>query len=528
MKSVVFDTTARHAQIKASIKDAGLPQNELLGAIDLGSNSFHLAIARLDHDEVRKIAGISEKVQLAAGLDDNNVLSEEAMERGLLCLERFAQHVGEIDPSRLRIVATNALRKAVNAQAFILRANRFLPKPIEIIAGREEARLIYLGVSHTNASTDKRLVIDIGGGSTEFIIGKGFEPTQMESLQMGCVSYTKRFFDDGQISEKGFLGVTRATKTELLSIEKRYKKVGWDNAIASSGTAKAARLVLQELGFAKDEITLDGLYKLKKVLLKLGHIENINFEGVKPHRQAVFPAGVGELIAIMESLGIEKLGYSDGALREGVMYDMLSRLNDEDVRDRSVTALAERYSVDYKQAGRVMESALRLFGAAQSLGFDEDDKDLLRRTAHLHEIGLAVGHSNYQRHSAYLLEFSDIAGFSQAEQASMAQIALNHRRKLRSEHLERAENLGGRRLVYLCLLLRLAVAANHSRTIKSAPIMLDIKSKDDWWVSVADGLHKELIVENLKNDIAQFAKWGVKLRVQKDEPNKKLANSPTL
>lgn len=516
MKPVMIDTTARHEAIAKSISDTGLSRDELLGAIDLGSNSFHLAIARLDHGEVRRIASISEKVQLGAGLDENNVLSEEAMERGIDCLKRFLPHVSEISPDRLRVVATNALRKAVNAQEFIRRANAFLPKPIEVIAGREEARLIYLGVSHSNASTDKRLVIDIGGGSTEFIIGQGFEPIEMESLQMGCVSFTRKFFADGRISERAFDGAMTATQTELLSIAKRYKKTGWDNAIASSGTAKACKLVLEELGFAKDVITLDGMIKLKKHLIKLGNIDKIAFEGVKAHRQAVFPAGVAELLAIMQTLDIKELYYSDGALREGVMYDMLGRLDNEDVRDRSVSALAERYSVDFKQAGRVMTTCGRLFDMVKAdLGFDDEDRDLLRRASNLHEIGLAVGHSNYQRHSAYLLEFSDIAGFAQTGQASMAQIALNHRRKLKSENLDIIENLGGRKLAYLCLILRLAVTANHSRTIKSAPIYLSImdKDKDHWKITLGDGLHKELISTQLTADIAQFAKWGVKLSV---------------
>ncbi|WP_439646413.1 exopolyphosphatase [Moraxella oblonga] len=512
----MIDTTARHEAIAKSIFETGLSRDELLGAIDLGSNSFHLAIARLDHGEVRRIASISEKVQLGAGLDENNILSEEAMERGIECLKRFLPHVSEIAHDRLRIVATNALRKAVNAGEFIRRANTFLPKPIEVIAGREEARLIYLGVSHSNASTDKRLVIDIGGGSTEFIIGQGFEPIEMESLQMGCVSFTRKFFADGRISEKAFDQAMTATATELLSITKRYKKVGWDNVIASSGTAKAVRLVLQELGWAGERITLDGMAKLKKHLIKLGNVDKIEFEGVKAHRQAVFPAGFAELYAIMQTLGIEELYYSDGALREGVMYDILGRLGNEDVRDRSVSALAQRYSVDIKQAGRVMATVGRLFDAVRDvLGFDDEDRDLLRRASNLHEIGLAVGHSNYQRHSAYLLEFSDIAGFAQTGQASMAQIALNHRRKLKPENLEITENLGGRKLVYLCLILRLAVTANQSRTIKSAPIYLSImgKNKDHWQITLGDGLHKELIVSQLNEDVAQFAKWGVKLSV---------------
>ena len=273
-------------------------------------------------------------------------------------------------------------------------------------------------------------------------------------------------------------------------------------------------LVSKELGLADEFITLQGMEKLKRHLIKLGRIDKIDFEGVKAHRQAVFPAGVAELYAIMLTLGVEQLGYSDGALREGVMYDMLGRLSNEDVRDRSVAAMAERYSVNIKQAGRVMATCARLFDAVKdALAFSDEDRDLLRRTANLHEIGLAIGHSHYQKHSAYLLEFSDIAGFSQVGQAMMAHIALNHRRKLKSENLEAAENLGGRKLVYLCLILRLAVQANQSRTTKAAPISLKVLDKDRWQVTVGEGLHEALIYSQLSLDVAQFAKWGVSLDV---------------
>lgn len=515
MKSNVLSTTDRHQQIASAINDAAaIGRDELLGAIDLGSNSFHLAIARLDHGEVRKVASMSEKVQLAAGLDENNILSQEAMERGLDCLHRFSQLITEVNPARLRIVATNALRKAVNAQEFIKQANRLLPKPIEIISGREEARLIYLGVSHSNASTDMRLVLDIGGGSTEFIIGQGFEPIETESLQMGCVSYTQKFFADGKITKQAFDAAAKAAQTELLGIAKRYKRVGWNNAIGSSGTVKAAHLVLKELGLSGESITIDGLLKLKQHLLDLGAVDKIDFEGVKAHRQSVFPAGVAELLAIMQVLEIDELGYSDGALREGVMYDMLGRLNSEDVRDRSVAALAERYSVDIKQAGRVMNRAARLLDESKhALGFTREDADLLRRAATLYEIGLAVGHSNYHRHSAYLLEHSDIAGFSQVGQAMMAQIVLHHRRKLKSDSLDVLENLGGRKLVYLCLIMRLAAQSSLSRTTKAAGICLTVLKQDHWQVAVGFGLHEALIANQLQQDVSQFAKWGVRLDV---------------
>lgn len=497
-----------------------LTDDDLLAAIDLGSNSFHLAIARLDHGEVRKVASMSEKVQLAAGLDEHNILSDEAQQRGLDCLSRFVGRLDAVSPSRLRIVATNALRQAKNADVFIKKANAILPKPIEVIAGREEARLIYLGVSHTNASTDQRLVIDIGGGSTEFIIGKGFEPILTESLQMGCVAFTKAFFDNGEIDEKSFKKAKEMVHKKLLTICNTYRKMGWSSVVGSSGTIKAVRNVLVAQGWADDQecITYAGVKNLEKLLIKIGHTDDIELEGVKEHRKSVFPAGVAVLSAIMQELGIDNISYSDGALREGVMYDMLGRFASEDVRDRSVQSLIQRYSVDKKQAKRVVKTAQILFNQVQdTLGLSSEDADLLRRSAFLHEIGLAISHSGYHRHSAYLLAHSDIPGFSQVDQLRMEQLVLHHRRKLKADGLEAVHSLGGDNLVYLTLLLRLAVSLNHSR---SEPNMADIcltaiKAKK-WQITVAHAKQNALLVSDLLDEVEPFAKWGIQLTIVKN------------
>ncbi len=498
-----------------------LANNELMAAIDIGSNSFHLAIARLDHGEVRKVASMSEKVQLAAGLDDNNVLSEEAQQRGLDCLSRFMGRLESVSADRLRIVATNALRQAVNADEFIVRANKILPKPIEIIAGREEARLIYLGVSHTNASSDKRLVIDIGGGSTEFIIGQEFEPLLTESLQMGCVGYTKSFFEEGLVTEKHFDKAVAAARKEILAISGSYQQTGWSSVVGSSGTIKAVRNVLVSQGLAdeQEQITYKGVKDLQAQLIKIGRVEDIELDGVKEHRKAVFPAGVAVLRAIMKVLGIDTISYSDGALREGVMYDMLGRFASEDVRDRSVQALIERYSVDQGQAKRVVATCQHLFEQVQHrLGLNGEDADLLRRAAYLHEIGLAISHSGYHRHSAYLLEHSDVPGFSQVDQMRMAQLMLNHRRKLKTDGFEQAKMIGGDSLVYLCLLLRLAILLHHSRSDhEQARMTLVVKDDTHWQVSVnVDSEDYPLLMSDLNDEVEQFAKWNVALSVGSD------------
>jgi exopolyphosphatase/guanosine-5'-triphosphate,3'-diphosphate pyrophosphatase len=500
------------------LENPPLAENELMAAIDIGSNSFHLAIGRLDHGEVRKVVSMSEKVQLAAGLDEHNILSAEAVRRGLDCLSRFTARLDSVSPERVRIVATNALRQAKNADDFIARANEILPNPIEIIAGREEARLIHLGVSHTNASSDKRLVIDIGGGSTEFIIGTGFEPLLTESLQMGCVAFTKKFFADGQITDKAFTTAIAAARKEVLAISGQYQKAGWTSVIGSSGTIKAVRNVLVSKGWANEQecITYEGVKKLEKLLISIGDVKDIELEGVKEHRKAVFPAGVAVLRALMKVLGIETLAYSDGALREGVMYDMLGRFASEDVRDRSVLALIKRYSVDKKQARQVVRTSRHLFRQVQDdLQLSNDDGDLLRRAAYLHEIGLAISHSNYHRHSAYLLENSDIPGFSQVDQKRMAQLVLSHRRKLKSDMLEQTCQLGGEQLLYLCLLLRLAVSAHHSRSEYELPLMeLVILDDTHWQITVStDKKHYAFLYSDLHADIEQFAKWGIELSV---------------
>ncbi len=499
-----------------------LADDELIAAIDIGSNSFHLAIARLDHGEVRKVVSLSEKVQLAAGLNEHNILGAAAERRGLECLSRFVARLDSVAPERIRIVATNALRQAKNANDFIERANQILPKPIEIIAGREEARLIHLGVSHTNASSDKRLVIDIGGGSTEFIIGKGFEPLLTESLQMGCVAFTQKFFAGGQITQKAFDAAVAAARKEILAINGLYQKTGWNSVIGSSGTIKAVRNALVANGWADEQecITYQGVKKLEKLLIKLGDVKDIDLEGVKEHRKAVFPAGVAVLCAVMQVLGIETIAYSDGALREGVMYDMLGRFASEDVRDRSVQALIQRYSVDKKQARQVVRTSRHLFNQVKAeLQLSNEDADVLRRAAYLHEIGLAISHSNYHRHSAYLLENSDIPGFSQVDQKRMAQLMLSHRRKLKSDIKEQVGSIGGHQLISLCLLLRLAVLAHHSRSEYKLPKMqLTVTDTHCWQITIStDKQHYAFLCSDLCAESEQFAKWGIQLTVIETE-----------
>lgn len=499
-----------------------LIDEKLLAAIDMGSNSFHLAIARVDHGEVKKVASMSEKVQLAAGLDENKNLTEAAQQRGLACLSRFVGRLGSVQPNRLRIVATNALRQAKNGHEFIQKAAEILPKHIEIIAGREEARLIYLGVSHTMVNSGRRLVIDIGGGSTELIIGEEFEPIHTESLQMGCVAFTKAFFVDGEINQKSFDKAVVAARKELSGIANTYKEAGWDTVVGSSGTIKACRQITVNMGWSneKEELTRDGLDKLKEKLLKYKHVAEMEFDGLKEDRRAVLPAGIAILYAIFDVLELDKLVYSDGALREGVMYDLLGRFQHEDIRDRSVQALMGRYNADPKQAERVVNMAQHLFdGVADSLKLTTEDSDLLRRAAYLHEIGLAISHAGYHRHGAYLLQHSDIAGFSQIDQNHLSHLVAHHRRKLRSDARVDVMKVGGNKLVYLCLLLRLAVLLNHSRSDQMLPaIELTVGNAQQWQLSVSGNAAQwPLLVADLHDEQAQFKHWDVELDIQSEQ-----------
>ena len=499
-----------------------LIDEELLAAIDMGSNSFHLAIARVDHGEVKKVASMSEKVQLAAGLDENKNLTEAAQQRGLACLSRFVGRLCSVQPNRLRIVATNALRQAKNGHEFIQKAAEILPKHIEIIAGREEARLIYLGVSHTMVNSGRRLVIDIGGGSTELIIGEEFEPIHTESLQMGCVAFTKAFFVDGEINQKSFDKAVVAARKELSGIANTYKEAGWDTVVGSSGTIKACRQITVNMGWSneKEELTRDGLDKLKEKLLKYKHVAEMEFDGLKEDRRAVLPAGIAILYAIFDVLELDKLVYSDGALREGVMYDLLGRFQHEDIRDRSVQALMGRYNADPKQAERVVNMAQHLFdGVADSLKLTTEDSDLLRRAAYLHEIGLAISHAGYHRHGAYLLQHSDIAGFSQIDQNHLSHLVAHHRRKLRSDARVDVMKVGGNKLVYLCLLLRLAVLLNHSRSDQMLPaIELTVGNAQQWQLSVSGNAAQwPLLVADLHDEQAQFNHWDVELDIQSEQ-----------
>jgi len=443
----------------------------LVAAIDLGSNSFHMVLAKTHEREIRILDRIGEKVQLAAGLNEALDLEEEAIERGLDCLRRFAQLITDLPKGAVRIVGTSTLRIAHNRQHFIDRAKAILGHDIDVISGREEARLIYLGISHTLPSiADKRLALDIGGGSTEFIIGQNFESQYRGSLQMGCVSYSQRFFKDEIISPARYAQAYTAARLELMEVEQTLKRIGWKESVGASGTIKSIAQACFAAGFGQGEINQPGIAFLKQQLLKLKHIDQVDFPGVKPERASIFPAGLAIVEAIFDALQLEQLQAAEGALREGVLYDLLGRHQQEDVRERSINALMHRSHVDVEQALRVENKALELLHQlAEPWQLTEEwHQEMLSWAARVHEVGLDIAHYHYHKHGAYLVEHSDLAGFSRQEQQRIALLVRGHRRNIPFQLFDQCAN-DSKALLLLCVILRLAILLFRIRGSQEVP-----------------------------------------------------------
>ena len=446
--------------------------DESYAAVDLGSNSFHMIVATLVDNRLQIIDRMKEMVRLASGLNDNHELSGKSIQQALDCLQRFGQRIKEIPHANVRAVGTNTLRQARNGEDFLLQAHNALGHPIEIISGREEARLIYSGVAHSIYDEfSKRLIIDIGGGSTELIIGRGFETYCTESLYIGCVNMERRFFDDGKIKAKKMRKAILSTMQELESIEMIYKKIGWDHAIGSSGTIIAVRDVVRAQGWCDSGITASALTQLLEALITIGDSTLINFPGLSERRKPVFTSGVAILCGVFEILNLDKIDISEGALREGLLYELIGRAHDEDIRDKTIIAVAQRYSIDMEQADRIRGTAENFFHQVKTEWELDGKKDLklLSWAASIHEIGLSVAHTQYHRHGAYLIGNSDLPGFSRQEQRELAMLVRSHRRKFPIEEFESIAISTRTSIIRICILLRLAVVLHRSRSNISLP-----------------------------------------------------------
>lgn len=461
-----------------------------IAAVDLGSNSFHMVIARIVDGEPVIVDRLREQVQLADGLGEKSMIAPKAAARALDCLSRFGQRLAEMAPETVRAVGTNTLRAARNAEEFVDEAEARLGHRIEVVPGAEEARLIYLGVAHTLADDEdgRRLVLDIGGGSTECILGRRFEAQQVESMFMGCVGWSQRFFKDGRITRGAMKKAILAAEVELQPVRRQFREIGWHSAVGASGTIRAASSVIlaNEWGDAIDPASLD---RLRAELIERGHVDELDLAGLKAERKPVFPGGIAILSALVERLRIQRLQTCGGALREGVVYDLLGRVRHEDVRERTIGIFQSRYDIDVAHAERVEKTALMLYerSSSKKLVAIAGARSFLSWAARLHEIGVAVSHRHHHRHGAYLLENADMPGFSQNDQQLLAFLVNAHRRKFPHGAIEELPADVKDDAARLALLLRLAVVLCRGRSPKPRPEIGVSWHKSRLKVSFPDG-----------------------------------------
>lgn len=478
-----------------------------------------MVVAEERQDELVILDRIREMVRLASGVDDNEVLSMEVAQIALDCLERFGQRLRELHSTNVAAVGTNTLRRIKNSEEFLAQAEQRLGHPIEIISGIEEARLIYQGVAHSLEPDHKdKLVIDIGGGSTELIIGEDFTPKLMESLEMGCVTMTKRFFSDGEIKKKRIEAARISVLQKMKAVRHSFRHQGWDVVIGSSGTIRSAFSVIHELGLADREgITFNALNKLLKKLSKYKTLDEIQIAGLSERRVPVFLGGVIVLAGVFEALDIDQMQVSDGAVREGLLYDMLGRRHNQDIRNTSIKRLGQRFHVDELHAERIERTAsefLQQVFADWSMSYPAA-QTLLSWACEVHEIGRDISHSSYHKHSAYIVENADLAGFSRQEQARVATVVRWHRGKLVEDFNQSLNRSCQLPVMRLTLLLRLAVIFHRSRIDTRLPAISLAVNDDNIQVNIpAEWLEQHpLTLNDLEQEAEYLKAIDIQLRV---------------
>lgn len=490
-----------------------------LAALDLGSNSFRLSIGRVVQQDgkaqIYAVDRLKETVRLAAGLGDDLILDEAAIKRGIKVLDRFSERVDGFHPNRVRAVATNTLRVARNIDDILPRFEAALGFPIHVISGQEEARLIFSGITNElPPSPDRRLMIDIGGGSTEIIIGKEFRPLHLSSLPMGCVTYTQRFFPDGRITAVRMELAMLAARRELETISRQYRRTGWQQAYGSSGTAKGLLAVLQGSAMSKKGITMAGMQQLKERLIADGEVHVQGLPGLKNDRALVLAGGLAIMMAAFQELTIQTMLPGEGALRVGVLYDLLGRDSSHDKRDETVRQFIKRHQIDTRQADRVKSTALALFD--QLAPSDSTERAWLQQAlgwaADLHEVGLSIAHADYHRHSAYILEHADMPGFSRDDQSLVALLALGHQGKL--SKLCALSPTRDQWLTLLCL--RLAVLLSRRRENRDQlPLQIQTHGTDIVIASDKAWLKKHPLSDySLQRERQEWNRVGFELRLQ--------------
>lgn len=491
---------------------------DVLAAVDLGSNSFHMVVARYSHGQITIVDRLREMVRLAAGLDAQGRLDKDAVNRAIAALERFGQRLRAMRAESVRVVGTNTLRKARRKAGFLERAREALGHPIEIISGIEEARLIYSGVTHTMPlEPGRRLVVDIGGGSTECTIGEGYEPRVLESLYMGCVGLSLEHFPDGRVSAKRLDRAIVACEVEIEPMQTAFRAVGWQQAVGSSGSVRAIFEAIRDMDPAATTITAEALAALRARLVHAGNVRSAGFASVNEERWPVFPGGVAILSAVFSGLGVEEMVIAEGALREGLLYDMVGRYTDEDARDRSVRSMASRFHVDVEQAERVEATAVEFLRQVEDSWSLEEPlaESSLRWAARLHEIGLDISHSSYHKHGAYLLEHADMPGFPREEQRLLACLVGSHRRKVALERAEELPPPWHSRALPLTVILRLAVVLHRGRSRSPLPAIRLVARGRSLEAHFPRGWLKEhpLSVADLAQEVEFLRVAGFRLRV---------------
>jgi exopolyphosphatase / guanosine-5'-triphosphate,3'-diphosphate pyrophosphatase len=489
-----------------------IPAFSEIAAVDLGSNSFRLQLARVVDGRLIFHDSLREAVRLAAGLGKDKYLDADAQRRAIDCLKRFGERLRGLAPQAVRAVATNTFRVAKNAPQFLQQTQAALGFPIEIIAGREEARMIFVGVSHDLPSaTYNRLVIDIGGGSTEFIIGSGFEPIEMESLYMGCVSYSLRFFPEGKINESSLERAEISAASEIQGIRKNFTSDHWQEAVGSSGTARSLGEILRLNDLSDGAITRDGLRLLRNMLLKAKDTKKLQIPGLSPDRAAVLPGGLAIMMAAFDALNIERMTTVSSALREGVLYELLGRMHHQDTREATVNSFMRRYQVDRAQARRVQVMALNLLAQVNNkLRMDEAAAShYLIWAAKLHEIGVSIAHAGFQKHSAYIVENADMPGFSKMEQLTLGLLVRAQRRSLAKLAMPPASD----DRCLLVLILRLAILFHRNRMDDDFPQLALSWGQDGFQLLLEPDWLKDnpLTEAELTSEIAYWKDIGISL-----------------
>ena len=491
--------------------------DKTFAAIDLGSNSFHMAVAGATSTHLQMIDKLRQPVRLGSGLDKGNNITPETMDRALGCLQLFQHRLRGVPTSQIRAVGTNTLRRARNANDFNQQAESILGTPIDIISGREEARLIYTGVVYGRHDDKKRLVIDIGGGSTELIVGTGIKPVIMESVNMGCVTATQKWFTGTDSPAEQFEKAIRKTQLELHALSGQYKRAGWDVCIGSSGTIKAVERIQAALGYSEQGISSEGLEETRKLLTKKGIAALSAISSISDDRKAVILGGLAVLIATFRSLNIEFMNVSHSALREGVIVDLAGKVLNEHVRHDAIADIQRRFQIDRDQANKVHATADTIFDSvcrAWALD-DKQHRPALHYACALHEIGLSVAHVQYHKHGDYLLTHADMLGFSRNDQNMLAGLVRNHRRKVATGIVNRLSASHKEKYYYLLVILRLAVLFHRTRTASAAPPLTISVTTSSLIITLPDQWLSEnpLTYADLLNEIDPARAAGITLAI---------------